>query len=122
MKYECNWCNHTRPCVVEYSGSNECKPDRCMISPEQAGAFELVEDHECEWERSEILDIELKAAQKKAEAPETIDNKSSLKLPEWEKIVDFVDGGGIIGGNNWDGRMWTAGHIVYDIMVGNIKL
>jgi len=77
MKYECNWCNHTRPCVVEYSGSNECKPDRCMISPEQAGAFELVEDHECEWERSEILDIELKAAQKNEEAPETIDNSKS---------------------------------------------
>ena len=56
------------------------------------------------------------------EAQNSIDNKSSLKLPEWEKIVDFVDGGGIIGGNNWDGRMWTAGHIVYDIMVGNIKL
>ena len=83
MKYECNWCNHTRPCVVEYSGSNECKPDRCMISPEQAGAFELVEDHECEWERSEILDIELKAAQKNEEAPETIDNTSSPKCSRY---------------------------------------
>ena len=87
MKYECNWCNHTRPCVVEYSGSNECKPDRCMISPEQAGAFELVEDHECEWERSEILDIELKAAQKNEEAPETIDNKERLAIALIDKLT-----------------------------------
>ena len=65
---------------------------------------------------------EYREACQKLLVKKTPNNKSSLKLPEWEKIVDFVDGGGIIGGNNWDGRMWTAGHIVYDIMVGNIKL
>ena len=92
MKYGCNWCNHTRPCVVEYSGSNECKPDRCMISPEQAGAFELVEDHECEWERSEILDIELKAAQKNEEAPETIDNNRSDVISLIQSAIEDVEG------------------------------
>jgi len=53
MKFECDFCNPGNPCVFDYKGNPECKPDRCPISPEATGEFESEEEQVKEWALSE---------------------------------------------------------------------